>query len=173
MLGEGARKHFEEKHAEPRPISTFKSIAKKESTFFHELKPQGKRMIITSISNPVTDPSHHHIPEKRHHVEAISRRSEESPKLTVDWASRNIPVMENGIARNQRRSEEFLLADTMTRKKPVVGALSIRNDIPIAVLGDKPYKVPEHSVGFYKKPGAKTIGKVREEDVIKINTKGL
>lgn len=41
----------------------------------------------------------------------------------------------------------------MTRKKRLDGYESLRNNIGVASLGDKPYKYPEYSNNFYRDGG--------------------
>lgn len=67
--------------------------------------------------------------------------------------SMHVTIRDSGLPANRVRSEEYSLNDTMTSKKRSSGVLDTRNQIPIAVPGDKSYRDPTQSVGYYRHGG--------------------
>jgi hypothetical protein len=53
----------------------------------------------------------------------------------------------------QQVTKEYDVSDLMTRKHRVTDTRTMRNLIPIAINGDKPYKDPSRSIGFYAQSG--------------------
>jgi hypothetical protein len=148
VIGEGSKTHYAMKYSDTREIKTVKQFSVKKSGCVED-HAFGKKRIDLPASDPIKGGSFKTF-DRRHLVQGPS---EQSDKITVDWTSRNIPKTENGQNRNQYRSEEFHLSDVLTRKKSVETEGKRRNNIPTSVPGDKSYRKPEHSTGFYAEPG--------------------
>lgn len=57
---------------------------------------------------------------------------------------------ENGLMAKDQTAQEVDLAQVMTRKRGCGSLLDQRNGFPCTSLGDKYYKHPEYSVGYWK-----------------------
>lgn len=148
VVGEGSKTHFTPKYSDTSVVKSVKQFEAKRSGSLED-KAWGKKRIDVLKSDPLAGGSIKTY--DRRHIEQTP--SEQSDKITVDWTSRNIPLDKSGKARNQVRSDEFGLSDVLTRKKSVRTENQMRNNIPVAALGDKAYRVPEHSSGFYAQGG--------------------
>lgn len=148
VIGERSKTHYPIKYSDTMEIKTVKFFKAKKSGCLEDIA-YGRKRIDLPPSDPIKGGAYKTY-DRRHLQETPSKQSD---KITVDWTSRNIPLLESGEARNRYRSEEFGLSDVLTRKKSVQTENQMRNDIPTASRGDKAYKVPEHSAGFYGEPG--------------------
>jgi hypothetical protein len=83
--------------------------------------------------------------ERRHLVDAQTRRSETARYPTVDWKA--IRKLEPNPAK------EFVMEEFMNRKIRVPTVDALRNGIPVASQGDKYYKEADREPGFYQTGG--------------------
>ena len=64
--------------------------------------------------------------------------------------SMHMTIHESGQPASRLRSDEYSLNDTMSSKKRSKDILDKRNGIPVAIPGDKAYRDPSRSIGYYK-----------------------
>jgi len=89
--------------------------------------------------------------QNRHFSDAQSRRSLEFVMPASDWARKK--VVSSAVLNSP---SEYEVEETMTRKHRLQTNEEIRNFIPSAALGDKPYREADREPGFYAKGGLVT-----------------
>jgi hypothetical protein len=90
----------------------------------------------------------------RRHLKESDLPSVQNPdQKDVHWTRKKVTHDDKQRPVSQFRSSEYNLEYNMTRKHRIQGIAHQRNEIPIASLGDKPFKVAELSPGFFNEGG--------------------
>lgn len=90
----------------------------------------------------------------RRHLKESDLPSVKNPvEKDVDWTRKRVTLDEKQQPVSHFRSSEYNLEYNMTRKHRVEDAHKQRNGIPIASLGDKPFKIAELAPGFFAEGG--------------------
>jgi hypothetical protein len=87
--------------------------------------------------------------DRRHLTESDISRTDSS---LVTNGKKIVMMEDTGYQRSQFRSSEGSMETTFNRKQRV-DAERRRNGIGVATSGDKSYRTPEHSVGYFKEGG--------------------
>lgn len=93
--------------------------------------------------------------DRRHLTELDLPSVKKTKHRELNWTRKRSNYGNIGNARNLHHSEEFSIESVMTRKHKIreknLGPR--RNFVSVSSLGDKPYKIPDHSPNFFKEGG--------------------
>ena len=134
------RRHFETTECET--VKEWKPCFKKTTAELIPTKPSGIKKLDPTFSEVKPRPERKHVtqnfpsdgPEYKIHMKTV--------------------LSEAGKRIQDNETEEFDFHRTQIGKKVrVEGLEKLRNGLDVKALGDKPYKKPEHSTGFYREGG--------------------
>jgi hypothetical protein len=102
--------------------------------------------------------------------ESSRRQSDQCDLPVIGWTRKRMVVQDNGLLAQTKRSDELQFEKFINRKKRVNNIIDLRNNIPVAIAGDKPYKKVELSAKFYEQggliPGTSIQSRVRTIDAM-------
>jgi hypothetical protein len=90
---------------------------------------------------------------QRKHSNASQRLSDASALIRIGWTRKHNVLQDGGIPAALRESNEYDMESYMNRKQRIRSELQQRNDIPVAIPGDRPFRDADREPGFYAKGG--------------------
>eukprot|EP01041_Mallomonas_annulata_P014206 gene14206-30226_t len=152
ILGEGGKVHFSTGYCKEEE---FLSTKKKIPFMVHSGDGivRGTRIYSQEVTDPILHPKSGEI---RNHLrvfpEERNRRSD-YVSFPAHWKSKAQVKLPNGMKAADLRSDGYDLEPILNRKQRVKSLDDLRNNIPLAKLGDKAYSVPEQSPNFFVSEG--------------------
>jgi hypothetical protein len=150
VIGENNRRHFPSRHAEqPAFKPGCKMIEHMDRCPDDVILPKRRAQLHT-----LTFTAADRYRDRRHLTESDLPSTHNPDCKDVNWTRKKVPIDErHHLPVAQVRSSEYNLEYRMTRKHRVSDVNQQRNEIPIASLGDKPFKIADSSPGFFTQGG--------------------
>jgi hypothetical protein len=148
VIGDKGRHHFEPRHSLAKEWKCSMRQSDLSRAYGAEVIERGKMVLQAPLRAPGSELPH----QRNHHIplpdgsESSYRRGVESTGLCVGFKS-----LKHFVPRSQ--APEYDMETFMCKKQRVRTVDDMRNGIPVAVPGDRPFKKVEHEPGYHAKGG--------------------
>lgn len=150
MIGDNKRRHFASQSSQPQEFKPGCKMVDHVDRCPDEVIIPKRRAQLHTLTFTASDRY-----RDRRHLKESDLPSIQNPnqKEDVHWTRKKVTCDDKQRPVSLFRSSEYNLEYNMTRKHRIEGITQQRNEIPIASLGDKPFKVADHSPDFFNGGG--------------------
>jgi hypothetical protein len=149
VIGENKRRHFACQNSQPQEFKPGCKMVDHRDRCPDEVIIPIRRAQLHTLTFTTSD----RYRDRRHLKESDLPSVKNPDQKDVHWTRKKVTHDDKQRPVSQFRSSEYNLEHNMTRKHRIQGTSQQRNEIPIASLGDKPFKISELSPGFFNEGG--------------------
>lgn len=103
--------------------------------------------------NPIVSPRQEKPRPRLRPLQEGQKKVVETSDMPHGWKKKGIVVRPSGVKAQCERSNEYQFEQVMARKARLRTIEELRNGIPVATYGDKPYRTPEYAAKFCYQEG--------------------
>ena len=148
VIGDKGRYHFEPRHSNAKEWKCTMRLSLLSRAYGAEPLERGKKVL-----EPPIRPQGSELPHQRSHHIALPDGSESSARRGVESTGLCVGFKSLKHYAPRSRAPEYDMESYMCKKQRVRTIDAMRNGIPVAVPGDRPFKKAEHEPGYYAKGG--------------------